>query len=731
MSDDQVIHVAVPAPMDGTLDYLPIDDTGTLPPPGARVRVPFGRRRVVGIVTGSGRRPRVSGIRLRRIQEVLDDRPVLSDELLKLGLWAADYYHHPPGEVLTGFLPVPLRQGQPAERRPPEHWCLTESGRAASIEALRRRAPRQAAVLTRLAESPDGLPVAALADLEGDWRTALRTLEERGLAARTQPRSSTATSAPPALNDTQQAAADAIIASLGEFQAHLLEGVTGSGKTEVYLAAVDATLARGEQVLVLVPEIGLTPQLIERFNARVPGRVAVLHSALADGERRDAWLAAAAGDVDVLIGTRSALFTPLPRPGLFIVDEEHDASLKQQDGFRYHARDLAAVRARDVNRPLVLGSATPSLESLHNALAERYRLLPLPRRAGAARPPRMELLDIRGQPLDAGLSRPVQMRMQQHLDGHGQVLLFLNRRGFAPVLLCHDCGWIAGCPRCDARLTWHQQARRLRCHHCGYERPVDRQCQDCGSTDLHDVGQGTEKLEHALAERFPDYGVVRIDRDSTRRKGAMSDMLEQARQGEARILLGTQMLAKGHDLPDISLVAILDCDHGLFGSDFRAPERMAQLITQVAGRAGRRERSGEVLIQTHHPEHPLLDTLLREGYGRVARAMLRERRDAALPPHTHMALIRAEAVDADAPKAFLEAVRETGEASAGDDVLLMGPVPAPMERRAGRYRAQLLLQAAQRPPLHALLRRLIPRLPELPGARRVRCSVDVDPQDML
>ena len=731
MTDALVIHVAVPAPMDGTLDYLPPADSAGPPAAGSRVRVPFGRRRVVGIVTGSGERPRVSGHRLRRIQEVLDTDPLLPAELLKLGLWAADYYHHPPGEVLTGFLPVPLRQGQPAERRPPEYWQLTETGRGTNLEALRRRAPRQAAVLERLAEAPEGLPVAALADLEGDWRSALRTLAERDLLVRTTPRRSGATIAPPALNGAQQDAADAIVDSLGGFRAHLLEGVTGSGKTEVYLAAVDATLARGEQVLVLVPEIGLTPQLIERFNARVPGRVAVLHSALADGERRDAWLAAAAGDVDVLIGTRSALFTPLPRPGLFIVDEEHDASLKQQDGFRYNARDLAAVRARDVDRPLVLGSATPSLESLHNAEAGRYSLLGLPRRAGAARPPRMELLDIRGQPLDAGVARPVQERMQQHLDGHGQVLLFLNRRGFAPVLLCHDCGWIAGCPRCDARLTWHQHAHRLRCHHCGYERPVDRQCQECGSTDLRDVGQGTEKLEHALSARFPDHGVVRVDRDSTRRKGAMSDMLEQARRGEARILLGTQMLAKGHDLPDISLVAILDCDHGLFGSDFRAPERMAQLITQVAGRAGRRERPGEVLIQTHHPEHPLLDTLLREGYGRFARTMLTERREAALPPHTHMALIRSEAVDAEAPKAFLEAVREAGEAQCGDDVLLMGPVPAPMERRAGRYRAQLLLQAAQRSPLHALLRRLVPVLPDLPGARRARWSVDVDPQDML
>ncbi|MFV8836321.1 primosomal protein N' [Aquisalimonas sp.] len=730
MPDTVVVQVAVPAPMDQTLDYLPPAD-GTLPAAGTRVRVPFGRRHVVGVVTGDSRRPRVDGRRLRAIGEVLDTAPTLPDDILRLGLWAAGYYHHPPGEVLTGMLPAPLRQGGRAERKPPEYWQLTADGHSCDRERLSRRAPRQAAVVARLAETADALPTAALADLDGDWRGALRKLAEQGLVERTAPSAGQPTANPTALNDDQQRAAEAITASLGGFSAHLLEGVTGSGKTEVYLAAMDAVLARGEQVLLLVPEIGLTPQLIERFSARVPGRIAVLHSALADGERQDAWLAAANGDVDVLIGTRSALFTPLPRAGLIIVDEEHDPSLKQQEGFRYNARDLAAVRARNGDFPLVLGSATPSLESLHNALAGRYHLLDLPRRAGAARPPRLELLDIRGQPLEAGVSRPVLARMDQHLANGGQVLLFLNRRGYAPVLLCHDCGWVASCPRCDARLTWHQHAGRLRCHHCGHERPVSRHCEDCGSTDLRDVGQGTEKLEKALAERLPDTGVVRIDRDSTRRKGAMTDLLDRARHGDGRILLGTQMLAKGHDLPDISLVAILDCDQGLFGADFRAPERMAQLITQVSGRAGRRDRPGEVLLQTHHPEHPLLDTLLKEGYGRVARTMLQQRRDAALPPHTHMALVRAEAVESRAPHAFLEEVRHRGEALAGDDVLLMGPVPAPMERRAGRYRAQLLIQAPTRAPLHELLTRLVPGLADLPGARRVRWSVDVDPQDMF
>ena len=726
-----VIQVAVPAPLGRTLDYLP-PDSGEQPAPGMRVRVPFGRRHVVGVVTGSDTRARVDGGRLRCIQELLDDTPILPPDVLELGLWAAAYYHHPPGEVLAGMLPTPLRKGRPARRRAADCWQLTRTGQACDPEQLRRRAPRQAAVIERLVENPEGLPTAALANLDGNWRNALRTLHAQGLVTPAVPSvSAPRAGSAPTLNAAQCAAAVRIVASLGNFTAHLLEGVTGSGKTEVYLAAMDAVVERGEQVLVLVPEIGLTPQLIERFNARVPGRLAVLHSGLAEGERQAAWLAAADGDVDVLIGTRSALFTPLPRPGLIIVDEEHDTSLKQQDGFRYHARDLAAVRARNLGVPLVLGSATPSLESLHNAVTGRYQLLDLPRRAGAAHPPRLELVDVRGQPLEAGVSRLVLARMDQHLDSGGQVLLFLNRRGYAPVLLCHDCGWVAGCPRCDARLTWHRHARRLRCHHCGHERGVDRHCLDCGSTDLRDVGQGTEKLEQALNKRFPDAGVIRIDRDSTRRRGAISDLLGRARDGGGRILLGTQMLAKGHDLPGISLVAILDCDQGLFGADFRAPERMAQLVTQVAGRAGRRERPGEVLLQTHHPEHPLLEVLLRDGYARVARTMLAQRREAALPPHTHLALIRAEAVDAEAPSAYLAAVREAGESLADPKVLLMGPVPAPMERRAGRYRAQLLLQAATRPPLQELLGRMSPRMQELPGARRVRWSIDVDPQEMF
>lgn len=670
--------------------------------------------------------------RLRPALSLLDDNPLLPSDVLALADWASRYYHHPIGEVVAALLPVGLRQGGSSAAPPPDAWRITDKGRSTDYQALIRRAPRQAALFAKLADADQPLDALALAELSGDWRADMRALVEKGLAERCAPNTSPWTpSAPPELNPAQQSAVAAIGDALGSSGTFLLDGVTGSGKTEVYLAAIEQVLSQDRQVLVLVPEIGLTPQLISRFQQRLGDRLAVLHSGLADGERTRAWLAARSGKASVIIGTRSALFTPMPRPGLIIVDEEHDLSLKQQDGFRYHARDLAVVRAHQAGIPLVLGSATPSLESLHNVSQGRYQRLSLPARAGNAAPPTMHLLDLRGQHLEAGLSQPLIQRMRNHLDAEGQVLLFLNRRGYAPVLLCHDCGWVAECSRCDSRLTWHQHAGRLRCHHCGYERPVDTACGDCEGTSIKPIGQGTERLESTLQDLFPGVSLARIDRDSTRRKGAMEALLERARSGDARILLGTQMLAKGHHLPDVTLVGILDCDQGLFGADFRAPERLAQLVVQVAGRAGRAERNGEVLLQTHHPEHPLLVTLLRQGYGVFARNALMERQQSCLPPFSHLALLRAEATQQEAPHLFLEQARSLGEEKSVTGVMLMGPVPAPMERRAGRYRAQLLLQSADRGALQRLLGRIAPELYNLPGARKVRWSLDVDAQETL
>ncbi len=744
----RVLRVAVPGPFPEPLDYAPPPEASPeLLRPGVRLRVPLGRRRVVGVLVGAGP-SRVAPERLRPALELLDpDGPVLPPDVLELALWAARYYRHPPGETLAAALPVLLRRGAAARSRR-RRW-RPAPGAAAALAGL-ARTPRRRRVLELLLRHPEGLEEAALAQAlartggMGRWREALRALAAAGLVELAGPASPPAgvpsLEAGPALYPEQEVAVEAVRATLegreraGAPGAFLLEGVTGSGKTEVYLHLAAEALARGRQVLVLVPEIGLTPQLVDRFRRRLPAPVVVLHSGMGDRERLEAWLQARSGEAGVVLGTRSAVFAPLARPGLVVVDEEHDPSFKQQEGLRYHARDLAVWRARRLGVPALLGSATPSLESLHNVLRGRYRHLRLPRRAGGARPPRTAVLDLRRQPMEGLLSRALLEAVARHLQAGGQVLLFLNRRGYAPTLLCHTCGWVAACGRCDAHLVAHQAAGRLRCHHCGAERPLPGCCPACGGVELLALGHGTERVEQALARRFPGERVVRIDRDSTRRRGSLERALAAARSGEARILLGTQMLAKGHHLPGVTLAAVLDADQGLFSPDFRGPERMAQLLVQVAGRAGRAERPGEVLVQTHHPEHPLLQRLLREGYPGFAREALAERREAGLPPWTRQALLRVEAVRREAAWAFAEraaagarALVERGEVG---EVEVLGPAPAPMERRAGRHRVQLLLQAPARGPLHRLLDAWLPALAGLPEGRRARWHLDVDPQEV-
>ena len=728
-----IFEVAVPSPLYRGFDYRAPGNTGHSPAvPGTRVLVPFGPRKVVGILLAVKQNSDVPAAKLKHVLEVLDAEPVLDTNLMQLLGWAARYYHHPIGEVLATALPVLLRK--PASR-PDRHvmvWKLTDTGHQQSLEKL-ARAPRQAAVLEALAEHPQGLereklsvPLEVLSKLQHKgW---IQHVEQEQTPAGNIVNSSDTQHA---LTAQQQSAADAVQACFDSFQAFLLEGVTGSGKTEVYLRLIEPLLKDRKQVLVLVPEIGLTPQLVERFRQRFAVDIAVLHSGLNDSQRLRAWQQAASGTARLILGTRSAVFTPLKNPGLIIVDEEHDASLKQQDGFRYSARDLAVWRAQQLNIPVLLGSATPSLESLYNVQQERYRLLDLPERAGNALAPAMRLLDLRRQTMHDLLSATLLEAMDAHLEKGGQILLFLNRRGFAPVLLCHACGWVAECRRCDARMTLHQRNGELRCHHCGSQRRIDAFCPSCGSSELVGIGEGTERIEQALQDRFPDTPVLRIDRDTTRRKGELEAALSAAETGAARILLGTQMLAKGHHFPGVTLAAILDADQGLFSTDFRAGERMAQLIIQVAGRAGRAEKPGEVMIQTHHPEHPLLRQLVESGYPAFAQAALEERQEALLPPYASMALLRAEATNAEHPKAFLEAARVLAEPSQSETLQLWGPVAAPMERRAGRYRAQLLIQACHRTELQQLLRQWIPGFEAIRDSRRVRWSIDVDPVDMF
>jgi primosomal protein N' (replication factor Y) len=724
-----ILRIAVPSPLYRSFDYLL--PTGVKPQAlqaGVRVRVPFGRRTVIGVLLDITTESTVASHKLKPALAVLDSEPVLNSDILSMVQWASDYYHHPIGDALSAALPVLLRHGEPPEVTAIPAWRLTATGRTVDRATL-ARAPRQQTVMNTLCEHPQGL---ARSTLDAP-ASVLRTLEEKGWIESFSQKPATdgtaTTSSAHTLNPAQQHAVDAILEQYGQFAPFLLDGVTGSGKTEVYLTLVEQALARQQQALVLVPEIGLTPQLVDRFRQRFPVPLAVLHSGLSDRERLTAWQLARTGAAPVIIGTRSAIFTPMLRPGLIVVDEEHDASLKQQDGFRYSARDLAIWRARQLAIPVVLGSATPSLESLLNVEQQRYQRLDMPERTGVARPPTFGLLDIRQQRLEDGLSAPLLERMHEHLDAGGQVLLFLNRRGFAPTLMCYGCDWVAECRRCDARMTWHQHDNRLHCHHCGSQRPVDSVCPSCQGTDLHPVGQGTERVEQALTAHFPGIEHIRIDRDTTRRKGELDRLLGQARSGASRLLLGTQMLAKGHHFPNVTLVGILDADHGLFSTDFRASERMAQLIVQVAGRAGRHERPGEVLIQTCHPEHPLLQLLITQGYPAFARAALTERRTAQMPPVTSMALLRAEAPAADTAMGFLASIQQRIRATGLPGVDVWGPVPATMERRAGRFRAQLLLQSERRGDLQRLLSTLVRQLEQSREARQVRWSVDVDPVD--
>jgi len=717
-----ILKVAVDAPLDTLFDYL-APDSAPPPPPGTRVRVPFGRRRPVGLVMAHAERSELPDARLKPVIAVLDTTPLFDPTLLKLLDWTARYYQEPPGAVVAAALPAPLRQGKPLPE-PPSRLIA----RGPAPDAMRQRAPKQAALLDLLAAAPrrtddPGLPPG--------WRASAARLVARGLVEiEPEPAAAawTAALAGPALNEAQAAAAAAISGNLDRFSARLLFGVTGSGKTEVYLSAAADCLRRGRQVLVLVPEIGLTPQLVQRFAARLAAPVAVLHSALSAGDRLTAWADAQSGRAAVVIGTRSAVFAPLARPGLIIVDEEHDPSLRQHEGLHYSGRDLAVMRASLAGLPVVLGSATPSLETLKHAHEGRYALSRLPERPGGSTHPRVVPVDLRRHPATEGVSPPLLRAMRAHLAAGGQVMLFLNRRGFSPALFCTSCGWVADCRHCDARYTWHRRIGRLRCHHCGDEITLPAACPDCGA-DLRPVGEGTERLEDALARHFPDVEIARIDRDSTRRRGATEQILDAVRDGRTRILVGTQMMAKGHDFPGVTLVGIINADQGLFGTDFRAGERLAQTLVQVSGRAGRADRPGEVLVQTAYPEHPLLQRLLAGGYEAFAEAALEERRAAGWPPYAHLAMLRAEAAKPALAMRFLGACRVALAKPA--DLVVLGPAPAPMEKRGGRWRAQLLLQSAARPALHGALADLKALAPTLAEGRGVRWFFEVDPQDLF
>jgi primosomal protein N' (replication factor Y) len=655
------IRVALDVPLPKLFEYsLPDGIDARI---GDRVAVRFGAQQKIGVVIEERVAPELAAERIKPISALRDDAPRLPQDWIALMRFLSGYYQRPLGETVIGALPPRLRSPKPLPRK-----------------------------VLKNEEGPAG--------------------------ARFIPTH--------ALLPTQEQVVDRVAACFGSFNAFLLHGVTGSGKTEVYLHLAAKALERGMQALILVPEISLTPQLEERFRHAFPqARFALMHSALEDVARTSAWLAAARGEAGIVLGTRLAVLAPLPKLALVVVDEENDASFKQHEGLRYSARDAAVYRAKLAGCPVVLGTATPSLETWHNWKLGRYERLELPERASpGAQLPAVRTVDLRTDPVEQGLCKTLLAAITDRLARREQSLIFINRRGYAPVLACEACGWTAGCGRCTARMVLHATDRRLRCHHCGAEAAIPRACPTCGNVDLKAMGRGTQRVEETLAARFPGARIVRIDRDSARRRAELSRTLEGIRRGEGDILVGTQLLAKGHDFPALTLVGVLNADSALVSTDYRAPERLFAVLAQVSGRAGRRERPGEVLVQTRYPGHPLFAALERHDFAGFAAAQLAERKSAGFPPLVFEAALRAEATKLETAISFL---REAAAlVRAPQEVRVFDPVPHILTRRAGLERAQLVMQSESRQALQEYLRKLTEKLFES-APRQIRWHLDVDP----
>ncbi|MDB9694706.1 primosomal protein N' [Acinetobacter nosocomialis] len=727
------VRVAVPVHLYDTFDYTLTKVQYERAQVGSRVAISFGRQNLIGIITEKvdPQESFTGNFQLKAISELLDNEPILDEQVLNLLTWSAQYYQFPIGEVMQTALPALLRQGKPMDVL----FHLWKIIPCDNVEALLKRSIKQQDAYQILKLHPAGTTENIL-NLSGVETATLKALQKKGLVDCTlephdfSPAPVQLAQMPLTLNEDQKKATQQVINAQHQYQACLLDGLTGSGKTEVYLHIMHEVLKQGKQVLVLVPEIGLTPQTISRFKSRFNCDIALLHSGLNDSKRLQAWQQAQTGKASIILGTRSAIYTPLPRLGLIILDEEHDLSYKQQEGFRYHARDVALYRGHLQGCPVLLGSATPSIDSYHLVETGKLTALQLNQRAGHALLPKMHLIDLKIVKKQHGISQPLIEQIKNTLARKEQVLIFLNRRGYAPVLVCESCGWQANCPHCDAHFTLHTQPYSyLHCHHCGTVHRLPDHCPECQQKSLKTLGAGTAKVEEHLQELFPDHDVIRVDRDSTSRVGSWQKIYDRIQQNKPSILLGTQMLAKGHHFPHVTLVAILDIDAGLLSVDIRAPERTAQLIVQVAGRAGRGEHKGHVYLQTLRPDHPLLTTLIEKDYRAVAKQTLAERKVALLPPYCYAVLIRAESKDRDYTLHFLNEAAEQLRQIAGDIVDIWGPIPAPMERKAGRYRAHMVILSADRARLHFYLRQWWAQLVHTPRQHQLRLSIDVDPQE--
>ncbi|MCY3884630.1 MAG: primosomal protein N' [Gammaproteobacteria bacterium] len=711
---NQIVQVAVPRPVWQVYDYQ-IPKSDGKPVVGGRVRVPFGHSVAIGVVTSLQSKSEFAS-KLKTVDRVLDQRELLSPDLVRLAFWMANYYHYPIGLVIDTMLPTEALRGRKTNLVPQKRYSTEPHEEPPVFKNANRQAE-----LWNLLESNKTLTDSELRELRVEKTVLSALLRKKLVRWEYVEKNYEYKPAEFNLSDEQRHAVDSITGRLDSFGVHVLDGVTGSGKTEVYIQAIRQVLEQGKQVLVLVPEISLTPQTSETFRSRF-GNVAVLHSMKTNVQRFDVWCRIGSGEHRIVIGTRSAIFAPFKDLGLIVVDEEHDTSYKQDDSLRYSARDMAVVRANLLQIPCVLGSATPSLETLHNVDRKQYSLCKLSHRPGTAEMPRFNVLDIRGHTLEAGLSPILIAKIKEHLDAHAQVLILINRRGYARTLFCPDCGWKARCSDCEVNLTLHEFPRsELRCHHCERRYRVEESCPNCDSARVRSFGAATQRIEESIGSIFKEVPIYRVDSDSTRTSNKLERLFKALRTQTRCILVGTQMLAKGHHLPNVTLVAVVDADAGFLSSDFRAPERVAQLIVQVAGRAGRAERTGEVWIQSFDPFNPLLQALIRNGYDGFVESEQVERRMASMPPSTHLALLRAEGSNAEIQEKFLRDL--LGEISS-PHIEIFGPVPAPIERVAKRWRYQAAVISNSRTALHTALRTVEKTSPP---QGQIRWSIDVDP----
>ena len=717
-------RIAVNVPLsDGLLTYSHSEPL----PQGARVLVPFRNKTVVGIVWETDIAPDMDAARILGVQTTFSDEPPLPESWRDLLSFTSRYYHYPTGQAVFAALPQGLKETRAVEMpQPPLFYALNEAGRAQTPPPARFN--KKAALWDALLSG--GMTMAALKQVNAQAAKLIEDWAEQGWIETTEAAKPVLRSSEFQLNANQQQASDEIQTTFGSFQPFLLYGITGSGKTEVYFDAMAKVLAQGRQVLFLLPEINLTPQLLKRVENRfadVP--TAVLHSQMAAGRRTQDYLRAMLGQAKLVIGTRLAVFTPLPDVGLIVVDEEHDGSFKQDNELRYHARDLAVWRAKQSGCPVVLGSATPSLESWHKAQSGAYRLLQLTERAHtAAQLPQVDILNVGRLKLDNGFSPQALQLLKQNFEAGGMSLVYLNRRGFAPALFCGDCGHTFGCPNCSAKMVLHQRARQLRCHHCDHREPIPFKCPDCGNQDLTAVGHGTQRVEETLRAFLPKAAVVRVDRDSTAHKNDWADLYRRIADNEIDILVGTQMLAKGHDFARLNLVIVLNADGSLYSADFRAPERLFAELMQVSGRAGRADKQGKVLIQTQLPEHPVFAAVKAQDYAVFAENELNERQMFAMPPFGFQTAVRADAPRVADAMEFLNAAKETLAPLLPESVSQFGAAPMLMVRLAERERAQIFLESPSRQDLHRAVSLWVQVLQQNRDGK-IRWSVDVDVQE--